>query len=196
MNKVIKVLILSDIIILAGFGLSDPIFAIFLKDDLAGGSIAAAGIAATIYLLAKAILQVPIGRWTDQEKGSRRELYTMFFGSALTTIVPVIYIFSTTIYHVYLAQVLHGLGAALAYPGWIVLFTRFLDRNKEGYEWSTYNTMVGLGAAATAALGGFIAEKLGFDALFTFVAIFSFVGTMILILLFKQEISKKRSKFF
>jgi len=106
------------------------------------------------------------------------------------------YVLSTTIYHVYIAQVIYGFGAALAYPGWYVLFTRFIDRNKEGYEWSVYDTLIGLGGAGTAAIGGFIAERLGFNILFILVAIFSFVGTMILVLLFKQEIIKKRSKIF
>lgn len=196
MNKVIKILIFSDILILAGFGLSNPIFAIFLKDNLIGGSITAAGIAATIFLLAKALLQIPIGRWTDKEKRSKRELYTMFWGSILISLVPIIYFFSETIYHVYIAQIIYGVGSAMACPGWYVLFTRFIDRNREGYEWSMYDTTIALGAAATAAIGGFIAERLGFDTLFIIVAIMSFAGSMSLVILFKQEIIKKKSKLF
>ena len=196
MNKVLKILIISDLLILSGFGLSDPIFAIFLKDNLVGGSIAAVGIAAAIFLLIKALFQVPIARWTDKEKGSRRELSTMLFGSILITIVPIIYIFADSIFHVYIAQAIYGFGTALACPGWYVLFTRFLDRNKEGYEWSLYETLTALGAAVTAAIGGFIAERLGFDLLFIIVAIFSFFGSALLILLFRQEVAKKRSKIF
>ena len=191
MNKVLKILLLSDLLIIAGFGLLAPIFAIFLKDNIIGGSILAVGIAETIYLLTKAIAQIFISKYTDHEKGNIRELYTLIIGSLIFTIVPILYIFSVNIWHIYIAQFISGLGAALAYPGWMTLFTRFTDKNKEGYEWSVYDTSVSLGAAATAAIGAYIAEMLGFNTLFVIVAIFSFLGTILLGQLFKQELIKK-----
>ena len=36
MNRTVKLLILSDIFILTGFGLITPILAIFIKDDIVG----------------------------------------------------------------------------------------------------------------------------------------------------------------
>ncbi|MFC1598471.1 MFS transporter [Patescibacteria group bacterium] len=188
MNKVLKILLLSDLLIIAGFGLLAPIFAIFLKDNIIGGSILAVGIAQTIFLFTKAITQIFISKYTDQEKGNVRELYTLVIGSLIFTIVPILYIFADNIWHIYIAQLINGLGAALAYPGWMTLFTRFTDRNKEGYEWSVYDTSVSLGAAATAAVGAYIAEMLGFNTLFIIVAIFSLLGTILLGSLFKQEI--------
>ncbi len=53
MNKILKILLLSDLFILSGFGFIAPIFAIFLKDNLTGGSIMAAGIAQAIFLFTK-----------------------------------------------------------------------------------------------------------------------------------------------
>lgn len=191
MNKVLKILLLSDLFILSGFGLLAPIFAIFIKDDMIGGTILAAGIAQTIYLFTKSLFQLIISKWTDQEKGNKRELYTLIIGSLIFTCVPIFYIFSAHIWHIYIAQFIHGLGAALAYPGWMVLYTRFTDKNKEGYEWSIYNTSVSLGMAAAAAIGAFIADILGFNTLFILVAIFSLLGTILLGQLFKQELIKK-----
>ncbi len=192
MNRVLKILLLSDLFIIGGFGLLAPIFAIFLKDNLIGGSIIAVGMAETIYLLTKALFQIYISKFTDQEKGNVRELYTLIIGSLIFTTVPIIYIFSTNIWHIYIAQFISGFGAALAYPGWRVLFTRFLDRNKEGYEWSVYDVTICLGAAASAAIGGYIAETYGFNALFIIVAILSLIGTILLAQLFKEEILSKK----
>jgi MFS family permease len=193
MNKILKILLLSDVLIIAGFGLLGPIFAIFLKENIIGGSILAVGIAQTIYLLTKAGLQIYVSKYTDHEKGNIRELYTLIIGSLIFTSVPILYILSTTIWHIYLAQFINGLGAALAYPGWMTLYTRFTNKNKEGYKWSVHNTSISLGAAATAAIGAYIAEMLGFNILFIIVAIFSLIGTILLSQLFKQELIKKNS---
>lgn len=48
-NKVIRVLILSDVIILTGLGFVSPIFAIFIADNIQGGDVRVAGFAASIY---------------------------------------------------------------------------------------------------------------------------------------------------
>jgi len=192
MNKILKILLLSDLLIIAGFGLIAPIFAIFLKDNIFGGSILAVGIASAIFLLTKGVAQLFVSKYTDQEKGNVRELYTLIIGSLIFTLVPIIYIFSTNIWHIYIAQIINGLGAALAYPGWMTLFTRFTDKNKEGYEWSVYDTAISFGTAATAAIGAYIAEMLGFNTLFVIVAIFSLIGTILLGQLFKQEIIKNK----
>ena len=47
----IKLLMISDIFLVTGFGLIDPILAIFIKENLIGGSIFAAGFASTLFLV-------------------------------------------------------------------------------------------------------------------------------------------------
>ena len=49
---------LSDIFVFSGFGLISPILAIFIKDDLIGGTILSAGIASAIFLIVHSILQI------------------------------------------------------------------------------------------------------------------------------------------
>ena len=44
MNRIIKLLMISDVFVLTGFGLVQPILAIFIKDNLVGGTIFAAGL--------------------------------------------------------------------------------------------------------------------------------------------------------
>lgn len=194
MNKVLKILLFSDFLIVSGFGFLAPIFAIFLKEQIIGGSLIAIGIAETVYLLTKSILQLFISKYTDWEKGNIRELHTLIIGSVFFIITPILYIFSTHIYHIYIAQFILGIGAALSYPGWMTLFTRFTDRNKEGYEWSIYDTSVSLGAALTAILGAVIANIFSFNTLFIIISLFSLVGTILLGLLFKKELVVKHRK--
>ena len=53
MNRTIKLLMFSDIFVLTGFGLIEPILAIFIKENLVGGTIFAAGLASMIFLVTK-----------------------------------------------------------------------------------------------------------------------------------------------
>jgi len=140
-NRVIGCLIISDILILSAFGLILPIFAIFVKERVAGGSILAAGIASSIYLLTKSIVQLPLSLYVDTK---RKKLSFILFGTFLVVLVPLIYAFSPNIKFIFAAQFIYGVGAATLYPAWLALFTMNVDRKHRGFEWSLWSTGVGL----------------------------------------------------
>lgn len=185
MNHTIKLLIFSDIFVLTGFGLIDPILAIFIKDSLIGGSLIAAGTASTLFLVVKSLLQMPLARHADKYE---HRLFFLILGTALLVFVPLFYAFSTHIYHIYLAQIVHGIGAALAYPTWMGLFSSNLDKKRESFEWAFYETCVGLGTAFAAFFGAQLASSIGFKNVFFIVGILSIIG---MVILFGLERGKK-----
>lgn len=189
MNKVTRTLILSDLFILSSFGLIQPIFSIFILKNIPDGTIAAAGIAITIQTLTKALFQIPISRWTDEDQGNCRELYTLILGSVFISITPALYIVIHSVAQLYIIQIIYGLGLALSFPSWRVLFSRYLNKDHAGYEYSVYDTVVSLGIAATASIGAYVAQIYSFQILFAVGSIFSFVGTAFLITIFKDEFS-------
>lgn len=189
MKRVIILLIISDILILSAFGLVTPIFAIFLKEGISGGSILAAGIASTIFLLVKSVCQLPFSLYIDTK---RSKLRFLLFGTLLISAVPFVYAFSPNVSWIFFAQGIYGLGAALAYPTWFSLFTMHLDRKHRGFEWSLWSTGVGLGAALTAFLGAIIARSLGFQVLFFIVGFCSLAGMFVLFFLSKRYLKKVR----
>lgn len=190
MHKVLRALILSDLFILGSFGLVQPIFAVFMLQGIAGASIFTIGIATALQLLSKGVFQIFIAKWTDAEAGNRRELITLFAGSVLMGLVPFGYIISGELWQIYLLQIIYGLGGALAFPGWVVIYSRYTRQEKAGYEWSIYNTVISLGTAAAAFLGASMAEMLSFQVLFAFVGILSLVGAAFIIYIFKHEFTR------
>jgi len=192
MNRTIKLLMLSDIFVVTGFGLIDPILAIFIKDNLVGGTIFSAGLASMIFLLTKSIVQLPFSRHVDKTNNKRAWL---ILGTLLISIVPFIYIFSSGIKMIYLAQLIHGIGSGLAYPTWLGLWSLSLDRKHESYEWSLYSTLVGLGTAATAAVGAVIAQFIGFKFTFALVGALSLIGCLILLWISEKQ-KRTHSNFF
>lgn len=187
MHKGLRALILSDLFILSSFGLIQPIFSIFIIRNITGATIASAGMAITIQLFTKSLLQIIVGKWTDEEAGNCRELYAMLAGSLLISVVPLGYLVCKNVSSLYIIQMLYGLGQALAYPSWKVLFNRYLNQDKAGYEFSIYDTVTGFGMATAAAIGGYFAETYSFVPLFIAVSILSFLGTSFLTYIFKHE---------
>ena len=179
---------MGDIMFFSAYGLIGPIFAVFVTNQIAGATIATAGFAATINLLVRALLQMPIARYIDRHKGEKDDFKFMVAGSTLISIVPFAYLFVTTPLHLYLAQVVLGIGGALANPGWYAIFTRHIDKGKEGTEWTLENVGVGLAAAGTAAIGGILAQYFGFNNLFLIVGIVSLLGLVIQISLYSTAI--------
>jgi hypothetical protein len=64
------------------------------------------------------------------------------------------------------------------------MFTRHIDKGQEGYEWSFDSVVAGGGSAATAALGGVLAVRLGFETLFILIGAISIIGSAALIFLY------------
>jgi len=192
MNKKLLLLILSDVLILSSFGLIAPIFALFITENLSGGSIVAAGLATTVFLVVKSVVQLPLSKYfVDKEKHKTRSL---LLGTLLIIAVPFIYIFAKDVKLIFMAQAIYGFGAALAYPAWFSLFTSYIDKKHKGFEYTLWSTGVGIGAALAAFFGAKIAEVLGFKTLFFVVGIIAFLGFLLLIVLDRVETSKKKIK--
>lgn len=192
MDRTIKLLMFSDIFVMTGFGLMEPILAIFIKEDLAGGTIFAAGLASTLFLITKCVVQLPFSRYIDRHDHNVKWL---IFGMFLVSAVPFIYMFAESINTVYIAQILLGIGTGLAYPTWLGLWSTHLDKKHESFEWSIYATLTGLGTASTAIIGAAIAEFIGFAYTFFFVGVLSLIGCLILFGLEMKRTKISKIKF-
>ncbi len=193
MHKILRSLILSDFFILSSFGLVQPIFALFIMNNITGATVTAVGVAVTIQLVVKAVFQIIVGKWADEGDGNRRDLIALIAGSVLQSCVPLGYLFLHNLAEIYVLQVIYGLGLALAYPGWMVIFTRYIRSDKAGYEWGVYNTTISLGTAVAAALGAYLADIYSFNVLFVIVSILSFVGTGFIVHIFIHDFVRPRT---
>ena len=186
MHKTLKLLTISDILIFSGFGLVAPIISIFVKDNLIGGTLFAAGVASAIFLITHAILQIIFADIFNPK--DRR--WMLLLGTLLIALVPFGYIFSTTIWHIFIIQFIYGVGAGFAYPSWYSLFSSYLEKKEGGFQWSVYNSSVSIGTAVTAAVGAWLAEQVGFRLVFLITGAISVLGLLILFKLDKKVVKK------
>lgn len=190
MNRTMKLLMLSDIFVLTGFGLIQPILAIFINQGVAGGTVLTAGLASTIFLLTKSMVQLPFGKYIDDHGKKKRWL---ILGTLLMASVPILYVTADSIYKVYLAELIYGLGSGLAYPTWLGLWSRNLDQGRESFQWSVYSTSTGIGTAATGTIGAVMASIAGFTTTFLLAGLLCLLGCVTLFVLENRSAEKVKS---
>jgi len=179
-NPVIRLLIISDTILMGAAGLLGPIFALFVEDFIQGGDAAVAGLAAGIYLFTKSVLQIPIAHFIDRIRGEKDDFWIMLIFTILIAFIPLLYLVINTPLQLYIVQFVLGFFTAFTFPTYMAIFTRHIDKEKEGTEWGIYFTLTDLTSAALAAVGGYIATTQGFHVLIIAVVTVSFIGAMLL----------------
>lgn len=193
-NKVIKTLILSDFFLHSGWGLIGPIFAIFITQQIQGGSLASVGLIAATYWFVKSIVQPFIAHFLDVKKGEKDDFKFLILGMYLANLVPFAYIFVTQLWHVFLLETIRGLCMACVVPAWAGIFTRHIDKGWEAFSWSIESTGIGFAAAFAAAFGGILATFLGFKVVFVLVSFFGLISSSLLLLIRNQLFPKDHFK--
>ncbi len=189
-NKVIKVMVFSDLILNSGWGLVGPILAIYIVGTIEGGNVQVAGIAMGIYWLGKSVLQIPIAHFLDKNHGEKDDYYALIGGTLLASLTPIGFIFATLSWHIYILQGIHALGMAMAIPSWSAIFTRHIEKRREAFCWSLDSSALGLGAGVASILGGTIAGVFGFTPLFIGVSVFGIVAALLFLLIGKDLLPK------
>jgi len=174
-NKVIKVLILSDLALVGGLGFVSPIFAIFLTERIRGGSIETVGYVSAIYWIIIALTVIPFGKYLDKNHGEKDDFWFVVIGNVLAALAVLGYLFSSVIWHIYIFHIFYAFGISMNMSAYGAIFTRHIDKGKEALSWSTRAALIGAGTGTTGALGGIIAARFGFETLF--------IGIFIIILL-------------
>ena len=182
-NRIIKYLVLSDLVFWSGWGLITPIFAIFIVERIEGGSVLVVGMAAAIYWILKSCLRIPIGIFLDGCHGEKDDYWFLTIGLFLAALVPFGFIFAFLPLHIYLLQAVFALGMAMSLSGWAAIFTRHIDKGKEATEWGIDATLIGFGIGIAGLIGGWAVTQFGFEPVFIAVGILGFIGASLLLCL-------------
>jgi len=187
----IKILIGADLMFMTAVGFIAPVFAIFLVQSIENGSAQVAGTAVAIYWLTKSVLRVPLAYFLDKNKGEYDDFYSMIIGFSIFTVAHFLYLLAQTPIHIYMIQLVMGIGGAFAFTPWYGFFSRHIDRYHENFEWSVDVSLVGFGVAGAGFAGGYIAENFGFSPIFIISGVICLLGTLLILFIGKRlEIQK------
>ncbi|MDX1608303.1 MAG: MFS transporter [Candidatus Spechtbacterales bacterium] len=176
LNRVVRTLIFYDFIVYAGWGLVSPVFAVYILDEIKGGTIFVVGIAISIYWTSKALMQIPIGKYLDQKQARQTNLNFLMMGTAIMSTIPLFYIFADQIWHILILQFVHAIGVSMAVPAWGGVFMTHVEKGRESESWSAESSILGLGLGAAGFIGGFVISNYGYTPIFIAISILGTLG--------------------
>ncbi len=185
-NSVVKSFIVSDSLLWSAWNLVAPIFAVFIVNDITGGSVQMAASAYSTYLISRVIFEVLTGRYLVRSS-NKAKFITTILGMLVMSVAYIGFGVSSSIEQVFIFYALAGAGIGIASPAKNSLFSMNLDKNKEAAEWGLTDAVSFMCMAIATAVGGFIAEVFGFKTLFYAAAIVNIIGIIPFLLLVNKR---------
>ena len=183
-NKVVLTMVYADFLLISATGFLSPIAAVFVTTQIVGATLATVGFVTTLFWVVKSAVQIPVSSYVDAHPGEGDDFRFMIIGCVICSVVPLLYyLYAREVWHLFALETLNGIGYAMQVPTWLAIFTRHIDKHRESSEWTLHSNAIGLGFAATAAVGGVLADRFGFRVLFLLVSAVSFFGTVTLLLI-------------
>ncbi len=184
-NRAIQVLLFYLFFVVTSTGLFLPIYAVFIKDFIEGATLSTVGFSLAFYAVAKSIVQIPLARYLDRTRGESDDFYALMAGAVIAVLYPFALLVISKVWHLYLVEIMVGLGDAALMSAYYSLFARHVDKGAEGFEWSLFS--VGsqtVSLALGGAIGGLMADAFGFRSLFFVSGVINLLAVFILFMLY------------
>lgn len=156
LNTALTVLTFVDVFSWGGYIALNTIVGLFLAEKLDANVIEIVGVGNGIYLITRALTQIPIGIFTDKIKRDRDEIALLILGSFLMGGVFVAYSLLDKFEIYWGLQFVLGLGVSLNLVTWRKLFAKNLDDDHEGSQYATYDTINSLSSATFSIIAGVV----------------------------------------
>jgi MFS family permease len=168
-NKALRILLLTNSMILMSAAMLGPIYAIFVEK--VGGDLMDASIAGGIFSLVAGLTTVVSGRYSDKIK--ENELIVAL-GYSIMGIGFFLYIWVESVIFLFIVQAIIGLGEAIYSPAFDAVYSKHLNDHKSGQQWGAWESMNYFTTAIGAIVGGVFVTVFGFKILFIIMAMLCF----------------------
>jgi len=182
MKRKLRILLLASALLMLAGGLFGPIYAVFVEQI--GGDLLTAGGAYAAFAIASGVMIFFISRWEDHVKHKEK---LVIIGYALSTIGFLGYLFIKTPLHLFIVQVILGLGEAVSSPAFDDLYSKHLQKGKFASEWGLWESFYYITIGAGALIGGFIGQEFGFKPLFMIMFLISLAGLISSLFLLRKK---------
>jgi len=155
-----------------------PIYALFVEKI--GGDLLDASYAFGIFAMVAGLTTLISGKYSDKMK--EPELIVVL-GYIITALGFIGYIFVSSVWTLFIVQIVIGLGGAVYSPAFDSVYSKHLDGHKSGRAWGAWEALNYFSTALGAVAGGLIAAKLGFNFLFIIMATLCFSSAVYIYIL-------------
>ncbi|MBT4124336.1 MAG: MFS transporter [Candidatus Pacebacteria bacterium] len=186
-SSITEVLALNNVLYWGGDTFVSVVLALFVTQYIEGSSASSVGIAYMIYRLASSLSTASVGRFLDEHKGYRDEIWALFFASIIAGMSYIGLGFATNLWHLYLVMAILGVCRSFDNNAWQILFFSHIEADKKGQVIGVNDAIYGVVMGAMAALSGFVGEIYGFRAVIMIAGILMFVGGFPVLSLRKEK---------
>lgn len=179
-NRVTRNFIFADLLLFAGWGLLSPLMSVYVVQNIQGATLVTVGTLATIYWAVRSLVQIPIAILIDRTSGEKDDIYVLVTGLLMISVSAFWLHFIETIDQLFVYQAFHALGFGFYAASWSAIFSRHIDGGRAAFYWSLDHTVLGIATGVAGLIGGYVAQKFGFNSIFTMVGILSFLSASII----------------
>lgn len=197
-NKAIQILLLFIFTINFSIGLFTPFIAIYVTQFIKDATFKTIGFAIAVFAIVKSVIQIPAARFLDKYTGEKDDFLAVLAGGFIIIIYPFILFFIKTSFHLYLIEILLGIGDGLLMAAYYSLFSKHTDKGSESFEWSLFSVGgLTVAAAISGVIGGELADSFGIKSLFLIAGFLNMLSISIILLLYPYlDAGKKRGADF
>jgi len=172
-NKPLRILLLTNsLVLMAGYMLA-PIYALFVEEI--GGGLLEASFTVAAFAVAAAITNLVVGGLVDKIKQDELVVATgyLVMGGGFIGL-PLV----SNLWQLVMVQAVIGFAEALYSPAFDALYTTHTSRRKVGREWGAWEAMNNVMIAIGAVTGGIVATVFGFKVLFVLMGLLALISAL------------------
>lgn len=177
-SKASKIILYTNGLILLSGAMLGPIYAFFVEDI--GGSLLDASYAFAIFSLSAGVVTILSGKYVDKIKENELILVVGYsiIGSGF-----ILYTIVNSIILLFLVQIIIGIGEAISWPAFDVLYNKHIDKNNPGKWWGIWESLNYFTISIGALAGGFLVTYFGFNIMFIIMGFLCLFSAMYIFIL-------------
>ena len=161
MRRGLKIILVTNSLILLAGTLLGPIYAIFVEEI--GGDILTVGYSFAVFSIVAGVVVLLIGKLEDRLKKKGPIIVIGYLVMALGFYG---YLFVKNPIHLFVVQGIIGLGEALYIPALIATYDKLVEEKNAAFQWGAWEGIYYIIAGVAAFLGAWIVNDFGFTPLF------------------------------
>ena len=173
LNKPLKILLITNAVILFAGAMLGPIYALFIEDI--GGDLMDTSIAGGIFSLAAGVTTLVSSKYSDKIK--ENELIVVL-GYIIVGVGFLSYLWASSVIYLFIIQALIGFGEAIYSPAFDAIYSKHLDKDRSGMQWGAWESMNYFTLAVGSFVGGILVSLFGFNFLFVIMALMCFLSAI------------------
>lgn len=185
MNTFVRSFVTAEFFFWSAWNSIIPIMSIFIIKAIPQTDITTASLLYGVHSLVRVIVELLAGKYEAKSTQNQKIIYVVI-GIIICVMAYLLLALVQDMFYIVIAYILIGVGIGISSPSKFALFSRNLDKKKETFEWSFYDSATLIGSATAVIIAGYVVHFLGFQTLFALAACLNLAAAFLYVALIKR----------